>query len=452
MVVCVISKYGEQLMPTSRLGKVRHMLKDGRAVIYKRDPFTIQLTYETTMYTQPIEMCIDAGYIHIGNSVKSESREYFSQQYDLFPDEKQRHDDQRKYRRNRHNRLRYRKPRFNNRRKSKKTGWLPPSLKNKADQHIAIFEKFRSVMPIQDCTIELGQFDPQVLKAVAMGEPVPEGLDYQHGPKYGGLTVREAVFQRDHYRCRICGKSAIEDGVILQTHHMYFWRGQHGDSPDEQITICAPDNSPANHEPGGILWGLDIKLPRLSAPAFMNSVKGYIFDTLKERHPDVKFHMTYGAATKEIRSELKLEKSHVNDAYAMGKYHPKQRAEEQHFQKCRRNNRILTKFYDAKYIDSRDGKVKSGGVLANGRRSRNHKLDGENLHKFRQVKKSKGRTSTRKQHYMIRPGDKILFQNQWLISKGCHNKGKSVMLSNGKSVSTNKLHAVRYAGGRKKTN
>lgn len=156
MVVCVISKYGEQLMPTSCLGKVRHMLKDGRAVIYKRDPFTIQLTYETTTYTQPIEVCIDAGYQHIGNSIKSESMEYFSQQYDLLPDEKQRHDDQRRYRRSRRNRLRYRKRRFNNRRKSKKPGWLPPSLKNKADQHIAIFEKFRSVIPIRDCTIELG--------------------------------------------------------------------------------------------------------------------------------------------------------------------------------------------------------------------------------------------------------------------------------------------------------
>ena len=45
---------GERLMPTNRLGKVRHMLKDGRAVVYQRNPFTVQLTYETTEYTQPI--------------------------------------------------------------------------------------------------------------------------------------------------------------------------------------------------------------------------------------------------------------------------------------------------------------------------------------------------------------------------------------------------------------
>lgn len=277
--------------------------------------------------------------------------------------------------------------------------------------------------------------------------PVPEGLDYQHGPKYGYMTLREAIFARDHYKCQICGKSAFEDNVILEIHHMLFWLDRHGDSPEELMTICTKCHCSTNHAKNGILWGLNVKFPQLSALAFMNLVKRYIFDALKKRHPDVNFHMTYGAATKETRSELKLEKSHVNDAYAMGKYHPKQRAEEQHFQKCRRNNRILTKFYDAKYIDSRNGKVKSGKELSSGRRKRNHKADGDNLHQFRQIKKSQGRTTTRKQHYMIRPGDKILYQNQWLISKGCHNKGKAVMLYNGKSVSINKLHAVRYAGG-----
>lgn len=32
---CVLSKNGERLMPTIRLGKVRHLLKDGKAKIIK---------------------------------------------------------------------------------------------------------------------------------------------------------------------------------------------------------------------------------------------------------------------------------------------------------------------------------------------------------------------------------------------------------------------------------
>ena len=43
-------------MPTKRHGKIRRMLKDGRAKVVKAKPFTIQLTYETTEYTQPITL------------------------------------------------------------------------------------------------------------------------------------------------------------------------------------------------------------------------------------------------------------------------------------------------------------------------------------------------------------------------------------------------------------
>ena len=97
--IMVISKDGERLMPTVRCGKVRHLLKTGKAKIVGRHPFTIQLLYETTNYTQPIELCVDTGYQHIGISVKSESREYVSAQYDLLENEKEHHDDARKYRR-----------------------------------------------------------------------------------------------------------------------------------------------------------------------------------------------------------------------------------------------------------------------------------------------------------------------------------------------------------------
>lgn len=65
MVVFVVSKNDENLMPTAHLGKVKHMLKDGRAVIYKRKPFTIKLTYETTNYTQPMRMKM---YTDTGNT------------------------------------------------------------------------------------------------------------------------------------------------------------------------------------------------------------------------------------------------------------------------------------------------------------------------------------------------------------------------------------------------
>lgn len=50
--VYVVSSSGKELMPTTRLGKVRHWLKEGKATVEKYHPFTIRLSYETTEYTQ----------------------------------------------------------------------------------------------------------------------------------------------------------------------------------------------------------------------------------------------------------------------------------------------------------------------------------------------------------------------------------------------------------------
>ena len=86
--VCVLSNNGERLMPTIRLGRVRHLLKDGKAKIIKHHPFTIQLLYDSKTNTQPIEICEDVGYNYIGISVKSQSHEYVSAQYDTLQDEK----------------------------------------------------------------------------------------------------------------------------------------------------------------------------------------------------------------------------------------------------------------------------------------------------------------------------------------------------------------------------
>lgn len=96
---CVFSKSGKRLMPTIRLGKVRHLLKDGKAKIIKHHPFTIQLLYDSETNIQPIEICEDVGYNYIGISVKSQSHEYVSVQYDTLQDEKDCHDSCRKMRR-----------------------------------------------------------------------------------------------------------------------------------------------------------------------------------------------------------------------------------------------------------------------------------------------------------------------------------------------------------------
>lgn len=443
-VVFVLSKNGERLMPTTRLGKVRHMLKDGRAVIYSRKLFTVQLTYDTTSYVQPIEVCEDTGYLHIGLSVKSEAREYVYEQRDLLPDEKQRHDDCRRYRRTRRNRLRYRKPRFNNRRRQE--GWFAPSVQNKADRHIDLILNIAKVAPVTNVVVEVGEFDIQLLKAMQMGRPLPEGVDYQRGPRYLEETLRDAVFARDHHTCRIC-KRGLKENAILHAHHMYFWRGQHGNSVDELITVCEKCHTQKNHQKGGELWGLDIGLPKLADAAFMNIVRWYIYNTLRDCLPGVVIRLTYGAMTKVKRiDECGLEKTHANDAYAMGDFHPAKRAETLYYEKRRRNNRCLELFYDAVYIDIRDGSKKKGSQLGCERTNRREpRCNDKSLRPFRGEKLKAGRRSIRRQRYPLQPGDQVVYSGSRYAVKGTHCKGKSVLLENGKSVSTKKIKPLFHA-------
>ena len=73
--VYVVSKNGKPLMTTKRFGKVRRLLKSGRAKVICRKPFTIQLLYETTEYTQKLILGIDPGGKDIGFAVRKANGE-----------------------------------------------------------------------------------------------------------------------------------------------------------------------------------------------------------------------------------------------------------------------------------------------------------------------------------------------------------------------------------------
>ena len=182
----------------------------------------------------------------------------------------------------------------------------------------------------------------------------------------------------------------------------------------------------------------------------MNQLRWKILREAKEAAPGVEIHAAYGADTKASRRFLGLEKSHVNDAYAMGGFHPSRRAETRTFQKVRRNNRILEKFYDAAYIDSRDGVRRKGAELCSGRVSRNKELSGENLRRYRGKKVSKGRRAIRRVRYPLQPGDLVWYQGRRCLVKGCQNYGQYVALSGvPKAVKVTKVTRAAYCDGYK---
>ena len=418
MSVFVLNDNGERLMPTHE-AKARKLLKAGQAVKYKNEPFTIKLTYHANNGTQDIELTEDTGYLYIGVSVKSEKREFVSAEYKLLKDEKEHHENCVRYRRIRRNRKRYRKARFNNRKINK--DWLAPSLRHKKEQHVEIVKKYLEVCPITSVTLEMGQFDIQALKAIEEGKPLPQGEDYQHGETFGYDTLREAVFQRDGYKCRICKA----ENTPLKEHHIGYWRGDHSNRMKNLAAICEKCHTSKNHSKDGLLWGLPYA-EGFKEAAFMNSVKWQIYEEVKAL---VETHITYGSVTKRERLALGLEKSHANDAYCIGRFRPMLRAETVYLEKKRRNNRVLEKFYDAKYIDIRDGKTKKGAEIGCNRTNRSIPRDNENNErKYRKRKVSKGRRNIRKSRTKAPVGCKLAYEGKIYTSGGTQHYGEYVIL------------------------
>ena len=449
MTIFVIAEDGTKLMPTHNVKKVRKLLRTGRAVICKHEPFAIKLTYSTTKYTQPIEFKEDAGYQNIGVSACSAKHEYISETRILLKDEVEKHNDCRKYRITRRNRLRYRKPRFDNRTATKQPGWLAPSLKNKVLQHMRLLGIYSSVMPITSVVIEVAQFDTQVLKAVQDGAPLPSGTDYQHGERYGYDTLREAVFARDGYKCICCGKSAIVDNAMLRCHHLGYWKNDRTNRLSNLASICTNCHTSKNHKQNGKLYGLGPITKNMSSAAFMNSVKYQIVELIKKSYPSLPVIVTFGSITKRTRNDRNLEKTHANDAYCMGEYHPSHRAHMITYQKRRRNNRVLEKFYDSKFIDIRDNQKKSGSELSCGRTNRREpRNSSKNERIYRGVKTTKGHRSIRQRRYELRPGDIVLFNHNKHRVIGVQNNGDYTKLEGlTKVVRTSLLTPHRHIGG-----
>ena len=69
-------------MPCSA-AKTRILLKEKKAVVKRRTPFTIQLTIATGETKQPVSLGVDAGYKHIGLSASTEKAELYASEIEL---------------------------------------------------------------------------------------------------------------------------------------------------------------------------------------------------------------------------------------------------------------------------------------------------------------------------------------------------------------------------------
>jgi hypothetical protein len=187
----------------------------------------------------------------------------------------------------------------------------------------------------------------------------------------------------------------------------------------------------------------------MSSAAFMNSVRYQIVELIKKNYPDLPVSVTFGSITKRTRNDRNIIKSHANDAYCMGEHHPRHRARSITYQKRRRNNRVLEKFYDSKYIDIRDGLKKSGSELSCGRTNRRESRNSiKNERIYRGECILKGRRSIRRRRHELRPGDIVLYNNKKFKVIGVQNNGTYTKLKDhDKVVRTSLLTPHRHIGG-----
>ena len=304
-MIYVKSKDGKVIMPSERRGRIGYLLRHGKAHVVSRVPFVVQLDYDSTTYTQDVSLGIDAGSKHIGVSASSEKKEMLAAQVELRSDIVKLLSSRRELRRTRRNRkTRYRKARFDNRKK--KDGWLAPSVEQKVESHLKVIRLVHKLLPITKTTIEVAQFDIQKIK-----NPYIKGEDYQQGEQMGFWNVREYVLARDGHKCVHCkGKSKDH---ILNVHHLES-RKTGGNSPSNLVTLCETCHK-AYHR-----GEFDLKIKRGSSlrdAAVMNIMRWAVYERAKAEFGNV--HLTYGYITKHTRIENCINKTHAADAFCIAK-------------------------------------------------------------------------------------------------------------------------------------
>lgn len=331
MVVFVLNNHGDALMPCKE-AKARHLLRDKKAKVVCRSPFTIQLLYWSGNCKQDINLGVDPGYSTVGFSAVSKKQELLSGELELRKNVSKLIGDKAMYRRNKRSKLWYRKPRFLNR--SIPKGWLAPSIQHKLDTHIRLIDKIVSILPITKIIVEIAKFDQQKLQ-----NPEIKGIKYQQG-KLFKYNVKAYLLEKFRYKCAYCNKSDIP----LEVEHI-IPKVRGGSNRISNLTIaCHKCNQKKGSKTAKEFGYPNIQAQgkkSLRSTTFMNLVYSKLFQSLKEKYSNIKVNYTFGYRTKFHRIKQKLDKTHFNDAFVIAKGKFQIRSDPYELKQIRRNNRKL---------------------------------------------------------------------------------------------------------------
>lgn len=218
MLVFVLNKHKKSLMPCNSR-KARLLLKDGKAKVVSKCPFTIiQLLFGSSGYKQEVKASLIPSSSKIGIACSSNSRCLYSSEVELRQDISKRMKRRSIYRRNRRNRkTRYRKCRFLNRKSDRK---FTPTMRSKLESHSREIKRVSNLLPISSWI-----FIKNSIKKDYVG---PKNLEW--------LNLQRQVFERDNFKCTHCkGKSKCFE---LHAHHLILRSGGGEDTLENLVTLC----------------------------------------------------------------------------------------------------------------------------------------------------------------------------------------------------------------------
>jgi 5-methylcytosine-specific restriction endonuclease McrA len=306
--VFVLDKNKQPLMPCHP-ARARQLLREGKAAVFRRSPFTIILREREGGETQPVELKIDPGSKTTGMALVTSGRVVWAGElHHRGQRVKKLLDQRRAVRRSRRNRkTRYRKPRFLNR--TRKAGWLPPSLESRVANVETWVGRLRRWCPVTELALELVKFDTQQLD-----QPEIAGVEYQQGTLVG-YEAREYLLEKWWRRCAYCGAK----DVPLQVEHIVP-RSRGGSNRVSNLTLaCEACNqkkgSQTAAEFGHPGMQAQAKRPLRDADA-VNATRWRLYERLKATGLPVACGS--GGRTKYNRTQQDYPKAHWIDAACVG--------------------------------------------------------------------------------------------------------------------------------------
>jgi 5-methylcytosine-specific restriction endonuclease McrA len=303
-------------------GRARLLLKQGKAAVYRRYPFTIMLKHAVEQpVLHPLRVKLDPGSKTTGIALVNDASGEVVWAAELThrgEQIKRDLDKRRAVRRSRRQRkTRYRKPRFNNR--HKRTGTLPPSQTSRVCNVVTWVRRLMGLCPVGAISQELVRFDTQ-----ALDNPDIEGVEYQQGTR-AGYEVRAYVLVKWNHQCAYCDAR----DVPLELDHVQP-RSKHGSNRvSNLVAACTSCNQcKGNQDVCEFLHDDPARLARILAhmkaplrdAAAVNTTRWALYERLKACGLPVEGGS--GGLTKYNRVSRGLPKAHWLDAACVGKRTP----------------------------------------------------------------------------------------------------------------------------------